>query len=102
MHAPESVIPIPNAKAARASGQLTGEMWAPAGSESEVVSGRNCPKITLYPIAPVAIAKSTETNGVEFFSSIPSRNMQKKQNLPLSNNRPRDAPINNEIGAVLA
>lgn len=56
----------------------------------------------LYPIAPVAIATKTEMKGVEFFSSIPSLKIQKKQKRPRSNKRPRAVPINSEIGAVLA
>jgi hypothetical protein len=56
----------------------------------------------LYPIAPVAIATNTEIKGVEFFSSIPSRKMQKKQNRPRSKRIPRAVPISNEIGAVFA
>jgi hypothetical protein len=40
--------------------------------------------------------------GVEFFSSIPSLKIQKKQKRPRSKRIPKAVPISREIGAVLA
>jgi hypothetical protein len=53
-------------------------------------------------MAPVAIAIKTEMKGVEFFSSIPSRKMQKKQKRPRSKRIPSAVPMSKEIGAVFA
>ena len=100
MQAPDSDIPIPKAKAATTKTQLTGPICATGGSRSVLVSGKNCPKISAYPIDPVAIATSTERNGVVFLSSMPSRKMQKKQKRPRSSNNPRLIPIRRETGAV--
>lgn len=52
-------------------------------------------------MAPVPSANKIAKNGVAFLNSMMSRKMQKKQNLPRSNNIPREIPINNEIDLVL-
>lgn len=100
MHAPDSAMPIPKVNAERARTQLTGPICAAGGSRSVEVSGKNCPKINEYPTDPVAIATNTDRNGVVFLSSIPSRNIQKKQKRPRSSSNPKLIPIKSDIGAV--
>jgi hypothetical protein len=75
-------------------------MWAPGGSDPELVSGKNCPKTIAYPIAPTAIALMIDKNGVVSRSSITSRKIQKKQNLPRSNAMPSALPIKSERAAL--
>jgi hypothetical protein len=76
-------------------------MCAPGGSDPELVSGKNCPKTTAYPIAPTAIALIIDKKGVVSRSSIASRNIQKKQNLPRSNAMPSALPIKSDSAAFV-
>ncbi len=101
MQAPESAIPIPKARPAATNAVLTGPMCALGGRRSELVSGKNCPKITAYPIAPTAIALRIDKNGVVSRSSMASRKIQKKQKRPLSNAIPRALPINRDSAALV-
>jgi hypothetical protein len=55
--------------------------------------------MTAYPIAPTAIALRIDKKGVVSRSSIASRKIQKKQNLPRSKVMPSAVPIKSERAA---
>ena len=99
MHAPDKAIPRPKTRPEITRIKLTGPMCAFGGNRSVDVSGKNWPNKIAYPTPPTAMALRIDRNGVVSRSSIASRKIQKKQNLPRSKVIPRAAPNRSEKAA---